>query len=112
LPHLDALDLELTTLLPSWVPGVPGIPELERSVGGSVDPRLASDVVLEPTIGTTNSDVEDEVEVLVERSRVGTAGPWVLERSTVAGGRWEVTFGPEWLVEVDVHDLEKAGVDV
>jgi len=112
LPHLDALDLELTTLLPGWVPGVSGVPELKRGIGGGVDPRLAIDVVLEPTVGTTNSDVEDEVKVLVERSGVATASPWVLERGTVAGGRWEVALGPEWLVEIDVHDLKKTGVDV
>jgi len=112
LPHLDALDLHLTTLLPGWIPLVAGVPELKRSVGSSVNPWLAVDVVLEPSVGATDSDVEDKVEVLVERSRVGTASPWVLEGSTVAGGRWEVALGPEWLVEVDVHDLEKTGVDV
>lgn len=117
LPHLDTLDLHLArvllgTLFPGWKPLVAGVPEFEWSVGSSVNPWLAGNVVLEPSIGTADGNVEDKVEVLVERSSVGTASPWVLKRGTVAGGRWEVALGPEWLVEVDVHDLKKTRVDI
>jgi len=113
LVHLHTLDDHLTVLLPGGVPLVASIPELLSGEATAISPRLARSTVLEPTIGTTDSDVENEVEVLVEGSVVlASSSPRVHESGTVTVANGESTLLPERLVEVDVHDLEKTRVDV
>lgn len=113
LPHLDLADLHLSLLLPSRIPRVSRIPEISARRWGSVHPRLATLSILEPSIGTTNSNVHDKVEFLIEWSLLATGlGPDILKTGSVGVGKWELTALPEWLVEIGVKDLEETGVDV
>lgn len=113
LPHLDTLDGHLSVLLPCGQPLLAGVPEVTLGSWAGVNPWLALNTVLEPTVGATNSDVEDEVEILVEGSGVyASLAPWVDETSAVGVRDREVALLPEWLVEVDVHDLKETSVDV
>jgi hypothetical protein len=50
LPHLDALDLHLSSVLPCRVPLVLCVPKVLLCGGAIVQPRLARATVLEPTI--------------------------------------------------------------
>lgn len=79
---------------------------------GGIDPWFALDAILEPAIGSSNSNVENQIEVLVKRTGGSAAGPWVVDSRTVGVRGGKVAFAPEGLVEVDVHDLEKTSVDV
>lgn len=112
LPDLDSLDNELSIRLPGRLPLSTTLPELLLSVGGKVDPWLAVETITEPTVGTTDSDVDDEEEVLVEWSGLGSGSPGVDQGSTIVSGGGEVSSLPESSVEVDVHDLEKTSVNV
>jgi hypothetical protein len=113
LPHLDLADLHLSLLLPSRIPRVSGIPEISARRWGSVHPWLATLSILEPSIGTTDSNVHDEVEFLIEWSLLAAGlGPDILETCSVGVGEWELTTLPEWLIEVGVEDLEETSVDV
>jgi hypothetical protein len=87
LPHLDARHLHPPLLLPRRVPRATCVPETLRSVLIAVEPRLARFVVLEPPIGATNTDLEDEVKLLVERRGMRAILPGVEEAS--AG--WKVS---------------------
>jgi len=68
---------------------------------------------LEPAIRATDGHIEDEIEIFVERSVIAASeAPRVVEACTIAVRQRELTLGPEWFVEADIHDLEKASVDV
>lgn len=113
LPHLDALDHHLAVVLPRRLPRLPAVPEIFLGRGRLIDPRLAGSPILEPTIGTTDGNVEDEVEFLIERrGEVAGLAPRVDQASAVAIGKREIAAGPERLVEVGVEDLEETSVDV
>lgn len=113
MPHLDALDNHLALLLPGRVPLLLSVPEVMLGGGRSVDPRLASLSVREPAIGAADSHVHNQIEVLVERRGIAQGGgPWVGETTSGAVGSREVAAVPERLIEVDVNDLQKPGVEV
>ena len=113
LPHLNTLDNHLSIGLPRRIPIVLSIPKVTACRGTLVNPRLATQSVLKPTIGAANGYVQDEVEVVVERCRV-VAGlaPRVDEPRAVGVGQGEVATLPERLVEVRVQDLQQARVNV
>jgi len=78
-----------------------------------VNPWLTALAILEPAVGGTDSQVHDEVELLVEGSGVALGVlPGVVETGAVGIGLGEVSVLEEGLVEVRVHDLEQARVDV
>jgi len=113
LPHLDALDGHLAVLLPGWLPLVTGVPEVALGGCGGIDPRLARNTVVEPSVCAADCDVDDEVKVLVKGSVVAASGsPWVDESGAVRVGGGEVALGPERLGEANIHDLEKTSVNV
>ncbi len=88
LPHLHGRDCELGRLrLPSWEPLIlPGQEILGRSLR-LVDPRFAGRSILKPPISTSNSQVDDEVELLVERRiQVGIVDPRVGKGSAIGVG--------------------------
>ena len=68
LPHLDTLDAELSILFPGRVPFITSFPEIKLRRWAGVDPRLVLETVLEPAIGASDGDVEDQVELLIEWS--------------------------------------------
>lgn len=68
LPHFDGLDPELAFFLPRGIPLVLGFPEVEFRAWTGIDPWFTLHSVLEPSVRSSNSDVENEVERLVERS--------------------------------------------
>jgi hypothetical protein len=99
LPHLDRLHSHAlgVALSPSRQPLAGSVPESPLRVGGSINPGFVSDVVPENVSivsiifafeETHKNDVEDEVEVLVER-RVAGSGcalrPRVGEEGLVLG---------------------------
>jgi len=67
--HLHALDghATLIRLAPGRLPKCSGIPELFRTSKTTITPRLVAHTILPETIGATDSDVQDEVELLIER---------------------------------------------
>lgn len=92
---------------------VSGLPEVVGSRGRAVNPWLAALTILEPTVGATDGDVEDEIELLVEWSLLAASGgPDVLKTGSVGVGQRELTTLPEWLVKVGVENLEETRVDV
>ena len=106
LPHLDTLDAHFTILLPCRVPLITGIPEVSRSSGTSIKPRLAGCTILKPAISTTDGDVQNKVEVLVKGRRVpASVAPRILETSTITIREGKLAILPEGLVKVRVHDL-------
>lgn len=74
-----------------------------------VTPRLAR-LVREVTVGSTDGNVEDEEEVLVEGSGVGVVGlgPGVRVGRSSRGSNSEVTTVPEGLVELGLKDVASA----
>ena len=82
LPNFDALDQQLASLLPSRIPLITSIPELLLSFRIKVDPGLAISPILEPAVRASDSNVQDQVEVLVER-RVGDRSSSLLSRQVV-----------------------------
>lgn len=112
LEHLNGLDLHLAIFRPGRVPLIASVPELVRCDRVAVYPRLARNTILEPAVGTPDSNVQDEIEVLIKRGCRSARSPRVDDCSAVGVSCWEVTLLPEWLVEVDVHDLEKTSVNV
>ena len=112
-PHLNLADFHLSLLLPSRIPNVLLLPEILWSRWGRIQPRLSTLSVLEPTIGTTDCNIHDQVEFLVEWSLLATGlRPDVLKSGAVGVGEWELTAFPEWFIKVGVQDLEETGVDV
>lgn len=88
LPHLYRRNGELGRFgLPGWIPLIlPGQEILGRSLR-LVDPWLAGRSVLEPPIGTSNSQIDDEIEFLIKgRIQVGIVDPWVGESGTIGVG--------------------------
>ena len=68
---------------------------------------------MEPAVRTTNANIKDEVEILIEWCGIVTSlAPWVDETSAVAVREREVATLPQWLVEVGVNHLKKTSVDV
>lgn len=113
LPHFNALDLHLSTLLPCGEPLVLcGIEVLLRA-GAAVQPRLTADTISEPAIPRTDCHIDNKVEVLVEWSRVAVGlFPRVLETGAIGVGKREFAIAPEGLVKMRVHDLQQTRVDV
>lgn len=115
LPHLNLANFHLASSWfgPSWIPDVALRPEVSPGSGRAVEPWLTTLSILEPTIGSSNSDVDDEVELLIKR-RLITAGltPYVLQTGSVAVGKRKSSALPERFVEIGVQDLEKTSVDI
>lgn len=113
LPHLDTLHLHIPLSLPSRIPLITSLPKLPLSIRTSIYPRFVRLAVFEPVVRSTDSDIQHQVEVLIER-RVIFLGfcPWVEETRSVAGGEWEFAVVPHRLGEASVHYLEEAGVYV
>jgi hypothetical protein len=67
-PHLHTLDGQApsVTWTPGWVPLCLTIPELLGGGVGCITPWLVSDTIFEESICSTDSNVEDEEEILVE----------------------------------------------
>lgn len=113
LPHLDALDKHLALVLPRGVPLVSGVPEVPPRSRTGVHPRLSGFAVLEPAVCAADGDVDDQVEVLVEgRGLAARLAPRVHEAGAVGIRQREMALLPEGLVEVVVHDLDQARVDI
>lgn len=92
---------------------MPSLPELLSRVLGCVQPRLPVIPVLEPAVGATNGQVEDQVEFLIERGVIpASLGPGVDEGCSVGVCRREPASLPHWLCEGSVHDHHKAVVDI
>ena len=90
------------------------IPKVPRSKVAAIDPRLVALTVKEPSILRTDSDVEDEVELLVEWCIEATLDPWVFHKSAVCSSdAVEATLLPELVVlgELVVHDLLETGIE-
>lgn len=79
LPHLYTLNYHVSMALPRRVPLRLRIPEVPSSCGALIYPRLPAQPILEPAVGTTHRDINDEVEILVEQRRsVAGLAPRVL----------------------------------
>ena len=113
LPHLDALDDHLAVLLPGRVPLAPSVPEIFLFRLAAVDPWLTMLAVLEPTVGGTHTNIEDQIERVIER---GIPSPSLRPRvdvpSAIPIGERKGATLPEPLVEVGVEHLQQSGVDV
>jgi hypothetical protein len=84
LPHLDTLDHHLAIILPRGLPCLPAVPEVLLSSGRLVNPWFAGKPILEPTVRTTDGNVEDKVELLVKRrSKVAGLAPRVDQSSSI-----------------------------
>jgi len=107
LPHGNTLNLHLSAVLPRRQPLVLGLPEVELGAVTVVNPWLAALAILEPAVGGTDSQVHDEVELLVEGGGVALGVlPGVVKTGAVGIGLGEVSVLEEGLVEVRIHDLE------
>lgn len=62
LPDLDAGHDHLTILLPCRQPLIPGRVEVFLRREGLINPGLAGLAILEPAVGATDANVEDQVE--------------------------------------------------
>lgn len=113
LPHLRALDNHLTLLLPRRIPLAAGIPKVALGRVGLIHPWLALDAIFEPAIGAAHGNVENQEKVLVKRGAVAAGlTPRVHQSRAIGIGGREVALGPKGFVEVRIHDLEEARVDV
>ena len=101
LPYLDRVDAELGRLrLPRGIPLILARPEILGRSLRFVNPRLARRAILEPTIGAADSQVDDEVKLLIKRRiQVGVVDPRIGESGAVGVGKGELSAGPEVLVE-------------
>ena len=80
-----------------------------------VQPRFVPSAVGEPSVRPTDCNVEDQIEWLVEGSRVRTALPRVLKDNllgAVGDHLREVAPIKEWLVEAEVDREMKPTVDI
>jgi hypothetical protein len=85
-------------VVPGWEPVVSGIPESVDSVSLSVGPWLSTLAVWEVFVSTTNSNVEDQIELLVKRSTlVGLVLPWIVVSFV------KFTLGKHVFVELEVQ---------
>ena len=115
LPHSHPLDHHLTfaLLFPSRQPLFSSIPKVLPRRVTSINPRLPTCTVLEPAIRTANSNIDDEIEVLVERRRSLTRlTPRVEQASAILTAERKVATRPQRCVEVRVQYLQEAGVNV
>ena len=113
LPHLHTLHLHDTLLFPSGRPLLSHLPEVALGRRASIDPRLSRLSVCKPSICTTDGDVQNEIELLVERRDVAIGlAPWVLQAGSVTVREGELAVRPEGFIKMRVHNLEEAGVDV
>ena len=122
LGHLDALDGEAPDLgigAPAVPPLVPRNPEIRHGRQRAVQPRLLPLAIGEPAVRSADSEVEGEVELLVERRDiVARVDPGVVEAHNVARGAVRVGSGelaalPEGLlVESERDDLGDTAVNV
>jgi hypothetical protein len=89
LPHLHVSHRETSRvpLTPSGVPSGLSVPELFHRIGTPVSPRLVAYSIREEAIGTSDRNVEDEIERLVKWS-AGPARlrPWIIEGRVVDDG--------------------------
>lgn len=107
LPHLHRGDGKLGRLrLPCWIPLILPSQEIAGRSLRLVNPRLAGRAIFEPPISTSNSQIDDEVKLLVERRvQVGVVDPRVGEGGAVGIGQRELSTSPEVLIEWVVEDL-------
>ena len=101
-PDFDGVDLEcgcLALLIPGVVPGALCVVECVDGMSVGVGPRLPSNAVGKVSGSSADGDVEDDVELFVERRvLVRRIRPGVLV------GLGKVAEGPEVLGDVVVHD--------
>jgi len=113
LPHLDALDDHLAILLPGRVPFVPAVPEIFPFRLAAVHPRLAMLAILEPAVGGTHGNVEDQVEWVIEGGIPSSClRPGVDILGAIPIGKRKSAALPQPLVEVGGEHLEQSRVDV
>lgn len=71
-----------------------------------VQPRLVALGFREPPVGTTNSDVQDQEEILIEGRSVGAVLPRVAQgrqRLAIEDGRGPLGTIKEWLVKPEIE---------
>ena len=115
LPHLHFANLHLASalLLPRRKPLILGVPKVVFGSETVVGPGLSGFAVLKPAIGASNSNIQDQIEVLVKRRRVpASLTPRVNNPGAVAVVGRKVSAGPERLVKWSVEDLEELGIDI
>lgn len=114
LPHLYRRDDKLSCLrLPGWIPLILARQEVLGRSLRLVNPWLAGLPILKPAIGTSNSQVDDQIKFLVKgRVQIRIVDPRVSEGSAVRVGQRELPTSPEVLIERIVKDLKKTGVYV
>jgi hypothetical protein len=97
----DRINLEGRVLsLPCGPPLTLGIVERVGSVGISVCPGLSTLTIREVRIGSTDSEVKNEVELAIKWSRIILSNPGVIS------GRRETTSLPEaFLGKINLKDL-------
>ena len=95
LPYLYAGDNHFAGVLPCWEPRVASIPEVFLRGQRLVNPRFTRSSVFKPTIGATNSNVENEIELLVKGSSfVARLAPRINQAGAVRVREGEISTGP------------------
>jgi len=115
LPHLNLADFHLASTLglPCGIPSISRIPEVFLGHWCVVNPWFSTLAVLEPSVGATNSNVEDQIKLLVEWSLLSASlAPRVQDLGSVAIGVWESSPSPKIFIEVGIKHLKKIGVYV
>ena len=81
-----------------------------------IQPRFIASTGLEPTIRSANSNVEDEVECLIEWSRVGSSCPRVLQYALLiadSDSRREIaSLEKRFFVESQVERFLESVIDI
>lgn len=114
MPHFYRRDGKFSRLrLPGWIPLVLAGQEILGRSFRLVDPWFAGRAILEPSVGTSNSQVDDEIKFLIEgRVQIRVVNPRVSERSAVGVGQRKFSTSPKVLFERVVEDLQETGVYV
>jgi len=119
LVHLDAVHNHRMVFgrSPSRQPVVPGVPEVEHGGLRVIDPGLVTCTIGEPTVRTTDGNVQNQVKAAIERCRVGTVYPWVLEDGLLTSGivcddGREVSAIEEGHIKREVEGTMEARIDV
>lgn len=95
-PDLDAVNLQGSIVtFPGLEPGALSVVKSVHRLGVLVRPGLATNTVREIAIGSTASNIKDNVELLVEGGSIVLTGPWVVERRIFLG---ELSSLPERLI--------------
>jgi hypothetical protein len=109
LPNIHRADLKR-----GFVPFSPGLDDIGESIvelhegsGGSITPWLATDTIGEISIGPSDSEVEDEIELLVEGGVVGLTLPRI-----VKGRAFPLTFLPKGFSDWNFHHALRVVIDV